>query len=173
MWFFPPKLSKSASLTHFRSCDRHDLRNLTSLPWPNVVSQIWEHSEWWVWRRRFLKKFIMSAILTYLKSCDLNELCNSCYQSGEERCFQISAGSAQWFGRRSLKSRWTVRDDNTWSGIQIPDKLKMKTHAIYLAKACLHACPNPYAFFQLARMQARKNPTMSDLRVCCLRTSLL
>ena len=68
-------------------------------------------------------------------SRDRNELCNPRYQSGAETCCQISAGSAQRFGRRRWKRRWKdrqtdgrmVRDDNTLSGI-IPDKLIMSLH---------------------------------------------
>ena len=84
-----------------------------------------------------MKEFTKSAILTYLKSRDWNELCNSRYQSGEERYCQISARSAQRFGRRGRNRRrtdgqtdgqldgQTVPDDDTLSGIPIPDKLKI------------------------------------------------
>ena len=39
----------TAILTHFRSLDRHGLRNLTSGSRPNVVNQIWYHYVSWVW----------------------------------------------------------------------------------------------------------------------------
>ena len=63
------------------------------------MTQIWEHSDCWVWRRKFLKEFSKSAILTHFKSGDRKELCNPRYQLGAEPCWQISAWSAQRFHR--------------------------------------------------------------------------
>ena len=61
--------------------------------------------DWWIWRRRFLKKCAKSAILTYFKSPDRNEICNPRHQSRVEPCCQVSAGSARRFGRKSRNRR--------------------------------------------------------------------
>ena len=75
--------SKSAILTHFWSCDRHDLCDLTSRTCPDVVTQTWWHSDWWVRRKRFLKelmrfskKLTKLAILTHFESRDQNDFGN-------------------------------------------------------------------------------------------------
>ena len=67
----------------FQSCDQYGLNNLTSGPYPDVVTQIWWHSDWWVWRKRFWKelmrfsqKMTKSAILTQFRSCDWHNFCN-------------------------------------------------------------------------------------------------